>query len=167
MKMQCPFCSAPLDIPDKYAGQEVTCAACNEKFFADFPGYSPRPARQEQAVDRLTPALFKQFVTIEDSMGAIRSKVIAQVWTCVGLLLGGILMMVFGWLVNNANNGATSSMTTLLWLVGSLMVLCGILCVVFFVQYWIVYKFACWRTIAINSGVPVVYAADPKRAQRG
>lgn len=162
MKMQCPLCSAALEIPDEYAGQEVTCAACNEKFFAEAPGYAPRTARQEPTLDHITPALFKRFITIEDSMNAIQGKIATQVWTCVGLLLGGFLLLVlFGKSIQTG-----SLIRIILMLVASGAILAGIIHASVCIQYWSVYKVACWRTTAINSGIPVVYAADPKQAPR-
>lgn len=162
MKMQCPFCSAALEIPDEYAGQEVTCAACNEKFIADAPEYAPPFQRQESALDHITPALFKQFVTIEDSIKAIQGKIAAQVWTCVGLLVGGVVMMalVGGFFRLDTVVGG------LLMLVAGGVVLAGIIHIIASILYWAVYKIACWRTTAINSGIPAVYAVDPKQVPR-
>lgn len=162
MKMQCPLCSAALEIPDEYAGQEVTCAACNEKFFADVPEFASQATQQKPDLDHITPALFKQFITIEDSMNAIQRKIAIQVWTCVGLLLGGLILLVlFGKSIQTGN-----LIGIIFTLIASGFILAGIIHTIFCIQYWSVYKVACWRTTAINSGIPVVYAADPKQAPR-
>lgn len=130
MKMQCPFCSAALEISDEYVGQEVTCAACNEKFFADLPEYPQQPVPQEAAIDHVTPALFKQFVSIEDSMKAVQGRIASQVWTCAGLILGGIGLMALGGFLFEANR-----IGALLILVGVGVMLCGIIYAISCGQY--------------------------------
>ncbi|MBP5788071.1 MAG: hypothetical protein J6Y19_09695 [Kiritimatiellae bacterium] len=153
MKMLCPLCSAPLDIPDEYAGQEVTCAGCNGKFYADAPDNDFEPIPQELPKDTITPVLFRQFVTIEDSMKAIRGKLVRQTWTWAGLMLAGLFFIAIG--TGEGESGAT--------IIGSILEFIGSIAAVCYIASWNAYKIACWRTIAINSGIPVVYTADPKR----
>lgn len=159
MKQTCPFCNAPLDIPDEYAGKEVTCAACNEQFFADgAEPFPPAPARPRQMVDSVTPSLFRQFTSIEQSMKEVRGKIAAQTWTCVCLFLFGVAVAVFGgYISSQAIEGGA------LMIGGGLCALAALLYAVYCISYWAVYKIACWRTVAINSGVPVVYSVDPRR----
>lgn len=162
MKMQCPFCSTALEISDEFAGQEVTCAACSEQFIAEKPESVPQPARKEPPLDHITPTLFKQFVTIDDSIKAVQGKIAAQVWTCVGFIFGGgVLMALVGAII-----GPDRVIGALFMLICAGLVLYGIIHAIFCIQYWAVYKIACWRTTAINSAIPVVYAADPAKAPR-
>lgn len=182
MKQTCPLCNAPLEIPDEYAGQEVTCAACNQPFVCgvgeetaqapeaeaaaeedalfDAPPAAPLPP--PRLVDRVTPTLFRQFVTIEDSMKAIRGKIARQVWTCFGLILGGALLDMVAMFLGKEDPTVLSVFSAI---GGALLILSGIVYTVCCVEYWVIFKIACWRTAAINSGLPAVYAVDPRRSQ--